>query len=254
MEGLNIKRAAVAVVAAALLVAAAPSALYGNDHRVLEFSIQVEDVEAAARIIDGLDGFNTWSDAAFSDAGSNAAFHRRVSPTALPHVVGTLRGLGEVMNESERTSNMGAEAADLLARIRAADMEAARLNSMLQQASGLTVMMEIETRISQVQTQRDNMISRLNAINNTTAMPFVYISVWDIADLYVPEPEPATLGRRMGAAFTDSAAYMAGLAGNVVIFLAAIILPGGILAVAAVATWLVFRKKTGKGEKHEKTT
>jgi hypothetical protein len=131
-------------------------------------------------------------------------------------------------------------------------MEAARLNSMLQTASGLSVMMEIELRISQVQAQRDNMISRLNTINNTTAMPFVYIHIWDVAALY--EYAPITFGQRMAGAFTDSAAYMAGLAGNVVVFLAAIILPGGILAAGGVAAWLVFRKKTEKGEKHEKTT
>jgi len=218
----------------------------GQNHRTLEITIEVECVETAVQTIRDLPGFTTHSNAQFSEWGATANFDRRVAEADLPQTLAVLRSLGEVRFESEWTSHLGAEAQDLQARLRANDMEIARLNEMMTRAANLTVMFDIEGRLGNVMRHSDNMRARLNTINDMTSMPYIGISIWD-----APAAEhaaPAAFSQRLGDTFINSAIQWANLAGNAVVFVVWIIIPLGLVAAIALPTWLIVRKLLKKSK------
>ena len=240
----RLKILAAAAVLAIVTAIVPTSALAAHYHRTYDIQIKVECVETAVEIINGMAGHNIYSTSHFNEWGSSATFNRRVDEAALPHIQAVLRSLGEVQNESEWTNHMTAEMLDLEARLIASQAEIDRLSDIMAASANLQVLIEVESRLSAVRWQRDNLLGRLNEINGLTAMPYVNINIWDAAPQAASEE--ITFSQRLADAFTGSAIGMAGAFGDLVLFLAWVAIPLGLIAAIGVPTWLGVRKSLKK--------
>ena len=212
-----------------------------NHHQVFEIEILVECVEEAIAAINGFSGQNTWANASFNEWGSSASFSRRVEPAAYARVKAALRGLGDVRHENERTSSLAAEVLDLQARIAASTTEIERLTTMMANSADLQVLIAVDGRLSQVMFRRDEYQGRLNAINSTTAMPLVNITVWDNPAALEPEPAILTFGERLSEQFVGSAISMMEFGADVLVFISHVIIPLALLVFVAGITLLIVR-------------
>ena len=193
------------LVAAMFLLAAIP--VSANDRQLRQqhtIEIEVECLETATDIIRGLNGYNLSASVFLYESGRHGAerwgmFERRVDYWAYSHVQEVLRGLGDVVNESQNALFLGAEIMDADARIAALTQEMERLAIMLAASENLNVLISIDARLSQVALDRNSVIGTRNVLAAQAANPVISIRL-----LEIPEGRPPVAPDRFGSRVTGT--------------------------------------------------
>jgi hypothetical protein len=232
------------VILGAAMVQAAPHSQY---MRVLDITIRVENVEDTLEDIRRLAGQNLTSSVQLGEQGfSWAHFERRVPAAAMQQTMQTLRGLGEVLGENESTFYLGREIRDLEARLAANSLEIQRLLILMGNAANLNILMTIDGNLARAERERDDLIGRLNYLNNTAGQPYIIIHLAEVSPimpLRVDEPAP-TFWQRLGNSFTGSVSVIVAAFEYFVVFLTLAALPLGLLAVAGWLIYILIRRLT----------
>jgi len=209
-------------------------------------SIHVECLDTAMEIINQLPGYNLDSAAHFGEWSRSAEFRRRVTNDTLRYVQDVLRGMGEVISETESAMHLGARQMDLDVRIAVIDQELERLTSMMEASTSLAVLIEVNDRLSQVSRDRDALIGQRNVVAVQAQSPIINIMLSEIMPDTVREP--IGFWQRVSVSFTSSAQNSMTAGGNFLVFVIRWALPvaiwGVIIAVAALIVWRLFGKKT----------
>lgn len=205
-------------------------------------SIEVECLDAATEIIRALPGYNLDSSANASIWHRTAQFRRRVHSDTLRQVQHTLRGLGEVIHESENAQHLGTSIMDLDVRIAAADQELARLTALMEASTTLEVLIAVNDRIGTVARNRDSMIGRLNVLMVESQGPVVNIELIQLLPGR-PAPPPEGFGARIRESFGSSFRNSRNAVANFIVGMVRIFLPLMIwiviIATALSAVWLL---------------
>ena len=231
-------------VLAAMFVLAAPITTHGRQlakhHNI---SVEVECITAAMGIIDELNGHNMDSvvhfDGPYSQGSANIT--RRVDDWAFRHVQEVLRGLGEVLSESENARYLGAELMYVETRIAVLSQEMERLTLMLAASDSVEVLIAVNDRLSRVSRERDFALGRRNVLMNDAGSSLIHIHLFS-EPLEPPPRVPTSFGERVANSFVGSWHFTLRTAGHLLVFTARVALPAAIWTVIGVVAYFVIKK------------
>ena len=202
--------------------------------------IRVECIDTAIEIINGLNGYNLESSAIMGEFDRHAHFRRRVDNWAYRHVQEVLRGLGEVVSESEHSRHLAGQISDVEVRIRVLNEELERLTLMLAASRRLDIMIAINDRIALVSWERDDLLGRRNVLHTAADSPVISITLHERIE--GQEIVPLTFSQRVSGRFMNSWENTVVGTGNFVVFLARTSVPMVIFGAFLCVLFLVLRK------------
>ena len=206
--------------------------------------IEVECLDTATEIIRELDGHNL-NKSVFSNemyvrnvgrpgftrvVERRANFTRRVDRRHFRHVQEVLRGLGEVVNESENAQFLGAQIMDVEVRLAAISQEIERLSVMMAASTSLDVLIAIDIRLGQLNWERNSLMGQRNVLLTHAASPVIHIWLVEPPE-DLPEFVPPGFGGRVAESFGDSLWGTLTAAGNLLVFIVRISIPAVIFCV-----------------------
>ena len=242
--GMFVRKIAVCFLVMAFVVLAAVP-VYAQDRQLRQhhtIEIEVECLYAATEVIRGLNGYNLEASVFLNESFRHGAqrwgaFERRVEYWAYSHVQEVLRGLGDVVYESQSALFLGAQIMDADARITALTQEMERLSVMLAASDNLNVLITIDSRLSQVALERNQVIGTRNVLIAQAANPVINIRLHEI-----PEGRPAVMPDRFGSRVADmfmlSLRTTGTVLGHMLVFAARVFIP--VLVFAGLALPVVY--------------
>ncbi|MCL2526841.1 MAG: DUF4349 domain-containing protein [Defluviitaleaceae bacterium] len=218
--------------------------------------IEVECIEAATEFIRELNGYNLTSNVFLQEstgwgAQRRANFTRRVDSWAFRQVQEALRGMGDVLSESENAVSLSGAIIDTEARLAAISQEIERLTMMMAASDSLQILITIDSRLSQVTWERNNLMGRRNVLLSEAASPVINIMLFEIPEDR-PEPTPLGFGRRVADRFSNSWYNTRSSAASFLVFLIRISIPlvvVGIIAAICIVIANNVRKKWQRSKK-----
>jgi len=135
-----------------------------------------------------------------------------------------LRGMGDVVFESQDAHFLGAQIVDADARIIALTQEIDRLSVMLAASDSLDVLIAIDARLSQVTMDRNRVIGTRNVLAAQAASPVINITLIEIPEGR-PEVVPDRFGARVAAMFMASLRTTGAVVGHITVFVARVSVP-----------------------------
>lgn len=200
--------------------------------------IRVECMDTATQIIRGLNGYNLdasvfANEVHIRNVGQpgftrmlerHAHFTRRVDSQHFRHVQEVLRGLGEVLSETENAQFLGARITDVEVRIAAISQEIERLSLMMAASDSLDVLIAIDFRLSQVMWERNNLVGQRNMLLAQASNPVINIRLIEPPE-DLPEFVPPGFIRRVTEGFGDTWRGTWAAAGNLLVFIVRISIP-----------------------------
>ncbi len=127
------------------------------------------------------------------------------------------------------------------ARLDSLIVQEERLMAMLEKATYLDEMLQIEDKLSSVRAELNNIHSRLQLMDKSVTYSYLYISLYEVKE-YV-EPEEETYIKRVGASFIDAFESFANVAGEIfIIFIW--LLPYMIVGVVVCVILIVIARKS----------
>jgi hypothetical protein len=193
-----------------------------------------------------LQSFPGWT-LSSSYAETDASVSQRVGIEDFETAKDLLRGLGNVQSESETVNIAQADLTELYARLTKKEEEKSRLLDILAKAADLDVMLLVEQRLNAVNNEYDNIYTSMRDIANDTSSPYIQINLKEEAAAEV-RPDVLTFGARVKNSFVDSANGMIEFGQNVLIGLAKMIVPLGVVAVGVFVCWLIAMAIVKRGQ------
>jgi hypothetical protein len=188
----------------AIFILFAPSVVYGQQlgrHHTIE--IEVECIETAREVINGLNGYNVDSWTSFEENNRWANFSRRVDEEFFRHVQEVLRDLGEVRHEHEYAWFLGSEIVNIETRMAVLSREMERLTAIMAASDSLAVLIAVNDRLAQVSRERDALVGRQRVLNSQIESTIVQINLIETPK-ELPRIAPATFGARVSRSFLNS--------------------------------------------------
>ncbi|MDR0999298.1 MAG: DUF4349 domain-containing protein [Clostridiales bacterium] len=207
-------------------------------------TIAVNDLE---QIKEELQNFPGWT-LSSSYSETDAYISQRVGIENFEAAKDLLRGFGSVQSESETVSIAQADLTELYARLTKKEEEKSRLLDILAKVTDLDVMLIVEQRLSDVNNEYDNIYTNMRDIANNTVSPYIQINLREEATA-VARPDIPTFGARVKNSFVSSANRMIQFGQNVLIGLANMIVPLGIIVMGGFVCWLIAMAIVKRGSK-----
>ena len=153
---------------------------------------------------------------------------RRVDASEYRRAQEILRSLGTVTSEGESARNVGGEISDLQLRIQAATGEFDRISYMLMVSDTIEMLIALDTRLSEIAWQRDNLVGALNVLMAESGSAVITIHLAEDMGVFVPLPGPS-FGERVSGSFFGSWNVVVRIAEGLAIFIAYAFIPSIIL-------------------------
>ena len=150
-------------------------------------------VEAAGGRIDGRQEYAPVD----GDRGS-ATLVLRIPSTKVDATVDKLKELGEVEEIIISATDVTAQVQDIDARIRALEASVDRLTALLSTATDVTVLIEIESSLSQRQAELESMLTQQRSIGDSVSMATLTLTLISVADAPVDPPVTFLTGLETG--------------------------------------------------------
>jgi hypothetical protein len=241
------------IVLALLVVAAVVPARAERQQAVTHFiTVEVQCLQTAMEQLGRFAGYNLHTAVDFVEQPgfgrrNRASVTRRVEPWALRHTQEALRGMGEVLEESENARYLGAQMRDHEVRVAAFSGEIERLAQMMARSDTLDVLIAIDNQLAWVMQSRNSHVGRLNALRHQAAAAVMNITLIE----YFEAPEPQEdyeqgFLARMGDSFLSTAVGMRDGGAAFAVWLAryglAIAIWLAILSPVAIVAWRVYKR------------
>jgi hypothetical protein len=210
-------------------------------------SLEVDDFNAAIAAIGRLPGHSIHSSQhSFDDRHSyNAA--RSVRAADYERTKEELRLLGKVMHDHTSAQIVFNDIIDLSARIRAKEVEIARLYELLERSDTVTAMVQIARQLDSGNSELDNLRSQRGNLERGIADATISIHIFERP----PEPryEPAfSFGERLRNSFISSLNFTFGFIDGTAIFVSSIGFPLLIIGVIGFVVYIYVRRRGRENE------
>ena len=226
----------------------------------LEFDKAVEDIKATALSQGGYIENSYVSGRSINQEYNQryASFSIRVPADKLSAYVNTLNETYNLLNINESSSDITDQYYDTEARLKSLVTQEERLLSMLEGATELQYMLDVERNLADVRYQIENYYSTLTRYDNQVSMSTVTIELQEVVKYQEITEPPKTFGQRLGSAIAGSwNNFVYGLQDFVIDFTYA--LPG-LLVFCVIVGFIVFiivssvkRRRKKKSLKNEET-
>ena len=228
----------------------------------LEFDKAVEDIKSSALSQGGYIENSYVSGRSINQQYNQryASFTIRVPADKLSFYVNTLNEAYNLLNINETASDITDRYYDTEARLKSLVTQEERLLSMLEGATELQYMLEVERNLADVRYQIENYYSTLTRYDNQVSMSTVTIELQEVVKYQEITEPPKTFGQRLSSAISGSwNNFVFGLQDFTIDFTYA--LPG-LLTFCVIVGFIVFifvslakrrKKKKQQKEENEKT-
>lgn len=157
-----------------------------------------------------------------------------------------LDGLGSrfnVLHEQQSSSDISASYFDSTARLSSLRVQEERLIAILETATELKYILEIERELANVLYQIETITSAINRMDNSVSLATVTLSLQEVGVYVESLPTPVTFGQRMRYALTSSWETVKSIGEGFVLFLVVLIPYLPLLAIIALIVVLVVRRQ-----------
>ncbi|MBR6160218.1 MAG: DUF4349 domain-containing protein [Lachnospiraceae bacterium] len=128
----------------------------------------------------------------------------RIPANKLDFFVKGIEDESNITSKNESAEDVTLQYADVEAHKESLKIEQARLNELLEQATSLENIIELENRLTEVRYEIESYESRLRTMNNQVEYSTVNLNVYEVKE-YTPEPvEEKSFGQRLAEGFLES--------------------------------------------------
>jgi hypothetical protein len=143
-----------------------------------------------------------------------------------------------VVTSSQETRDVTTDYVDTESRLKALEVEQQRLMELMEQATSMSNLLEIEKRLTQVCYELENVASQLRSYDNLVDYATVYLRIEEVTEFTPPPVEEESLGEQMGNGFMNSLKaignFLLGLLVFVVSYLPFLIILAGIVVLTVI--------------------
>lgn len=185
----------------------------------------------------------------------NASLTIRIPAAQLDAFVSEVAAASNITSTNETTENITLSYVATQSRITALETEQTRLLELLEQAETMEDLLKIESRLTDVRTELEEVTSQLRLYDNMVDYGTLYLNISEVREYTVTE-EPETVWDRIGNGFMQSLKDLGEFFTEFFVFLVVGLPYFVIIAVLVVGTWLLikFRKKNKQQKKAADTT
>lgn len=158
----------------------------------------------------------------------------RVPSDKLDAALGALRELGKLKAENQTSEDVSTEFVDLEARLRHAKTQEAFYLRLMERATTISDLIQIQGQLSQVQLQIEEIQGRLNFLKDQTSYSTITVRVF--------EPGLASGTGRLGRAWSEAIEGFKSVIAGLVVFLGWMA-PLVLLGLVGVVGWRIFRRR-----------
>ena len=167
---------------------------------------------------------------------------------AFMSAAGTQAGC-RVIRQSTSTDDMGEVYADLENRLETLNIKLERLQSLLTQAESMEDIITIEDSISETESEIEQFTGQKNHYDSLIDFSTVTVSISEVSAL--GEGENASLGQRLSAGFLSGLSAFGEGCADALVWCVSHVLVLALLAIAAVAVFILMRRRKGHRTKNE---
>ncbi|MBR1861220.1 MAG: DUF4349 domain-containing protein [Lachnospiraceae bacterium] len=211
------------------------------DVETKQFDDLINAVDAQVSAYDGyVESMNTWNGSRYDYYGNytnsssrNSSYTIRIPRENLEAFIESFSPLCNIKNRSESVEDITLSYVDLESHKKALETEEERLLELMEQATEMYDILTIEDKLTDIRYQLQSMESQLRTYDNKVTYSTVYLTIAEVKELTIVEPEPVTFWDKLTSNFADSIEAMGdGFQSFVIWFIAALphlILWGGII-------------------------
>ncbi len=231
------------------------------DVETKEFDQLINTLETQVDMFDGyVESQNTWNGTyydyygRYSDPSArNASYTIRVPRENLDAFLESFSPLCNVKSKSESVEDITLSYVDLESHKAALETEEQTLLQLMEEATEMDDILTIEDKITDIRYQLQSMESQLRTYDNKVTYSTVYMTITEVKELTIVEPEPETFWDRLSNRFTNSMVNMGdGFQNFIIWFIAALphlILWGGIIFGIAMGVRAIVKYNIKKSRK-----
>lgn len=116
----------------------------------------------------------------------------RIPSDRFEEAVGRLKGLGKVTAEDRSGQDVSKEFVDLEARLKQAKAEEAFFLRLMDQAKGISDMIQVQSQLSGVQLRIEEIQGQLNYLKDQTALSTISVRIFEPGAVAIGKPQPLT--------------------------------------------------------------
>ena len=132
----------------------------------------------------------------------NASLTIRIPADRLDEFINHVSEVSNITSNREETDDVTLQYVAIESRIKALETEEARLLELLAQAENMNDLLIIESRLTEVRTELENITSQLRTFDNKINYGTIYLDITEVVEYSEPEPENGW--QRMGKGFVKS--------------------------------------------------
>ncbi|EMT38686.1 anti-sigma factor, TIGR02949 family [Thermoanaerobacter thermohydrosulfuricus] len=212
-------------------------------------SLEVEDVnvcyDKVFKLVKEAEGFIESSDeTVFTDNTKRINLVLKVREDKFESVISQIKEFGKVTALRIDSKDVTEQYYDLKARLKNLEIEEQKLQDIMNKASTVKEMLEVESEINRIRSEIESMKEQLKVWENLTSLGTINLSIKEISKV----EKPTTLvsfkgiGRDIKQAFVNNVNFLIFLIKKLIIILV-IILPYSVLALIGYKVYIYFKKR-----------
>lgn len=185
----------------------------------------------------------------WSEDGRFASLTVRIPGENLDVFLSAAKGMARVTEENMQTENVTSQYVDVQARKESLEVQLQSVEEIMRKATKLEDVLTLETEISRLRYEIENLESRLRSWDNLTSMSTVHLQIWEVTEVKALPSQQDSLGERISAAFYRAINTTVDVFQSILV---AIVYLSPILILAVIVLIVVLalrRRKKKKGEK-----
>ena len=178
---------------------------YNLDVETYDFDELLANIDAKVASLSGyMQNIDAYNGTYANSARRYSNMTVRIPVKYLDEFVEFVGNAGNVTNKRLSVEDVTLTYVDVESRKAAYEVEQERLLSFLEKAETLEDIITLESRLSEVRYQLQNLESRLRVYDDLVDYATVYLNVSEVIEYTEPEVIPVTFGDRISAAFADA--------------------------------------------------
>jgi len=165
----------------------------------------------------------------------------RVPAMTFDQALLTIQNLANVRRLSSQADDVTDQFYDLAGNLTTRRIEEERLLALIEEATSITDILALETRLSDTRLVIERYLMQLNLMAGQIAYSTIHVQLLDTAEEFVPASAQPHIGERIGGAFGESVDGTINVFQNIIVFMAGAIIPLAFLGLLGFAIFVIAR-------------
>ena len=214
--------------------------------RTYYITIETEDFDQAVKLLEEMPGNNISSEAGGSDYNRWTNVRKRVDAGYYENAKELLQALGTTKDAGEYSEDLTNDLQDIEAKLLAKETEKDRLNGLLGSSKTLMVLTQVESRLSQVETEIEDLKGQIRYYNNQVSLPMLEINLRSFVKESAVDRVQPNFGTQVRYAFYRSVNFTLDFMQGLLLVLSYVGFPVVVLLVICILIFFIWRKARSK--------